>query len=237
MRNGSPIKIQKNIFSSNSAEEQKQLIRPLIVCGPSGAGKGTIIGKYMSDYGGSDKFAFTVSHTTRKPRPGEIDGVHYHFTDADSIKAAIYRNEFLEYAEVHGNTYGTSLESLSHVQETENKQPILDIDIQGVKSIKAWEKDHENGNESSIEVGKYDDLPELDAKYVFIAPPSLEILKERLVARGTETQESLEKRTKNAIAEMEYGMEEGNFDAIVINDDLDKACQNFSDIIDRLYAS
>jgi guanylate kinase len=195
-------------------------IKPLVVCGPSGVGKGTIISRYMEDLGGSDRFQFTVSHTTRKPRPGEIDGVHYHFTDIESMKAAIERNEFLEWANVHGNYYGTSLDSLS----TSKKYPLLDIDVQGVKSIKKWQEEKKDFSQ-----------PALDAKFVFIAPPSLDVLKDRLNFRGTETAESLEKRTKNAIAEVEYGMTKGNFDAIVVNDDLDRACHEFGRVIEDLY--
>lgn len=198
---------------------KQRSIKPLVVCGPSGVGKGTIITRYMEELGGSDRFQFTVSHTTRKPRPGEVDGIHYHFTDIDSMKAAIERNEFLEWANVHGNFYGTSLNSLS----TE-KYPLLDIDVQGVKSIKKWQDENKGLSQ-----------PALDAKFVFIAPPSLDVLKDRLIYRGTETAESLEKRTKNAIAEVEYGMSNGNFDAIIVNDDLDRACHEFRRVIEDLY--
>ena len=208
----------------------EQILKPLVVCGPSGVGKGTIIEKYMKEYGGSEKFGFTVSHTTRKPRPGELDGIHYHFTDVSSIKAAIQSNKFLEYAEVHGNWYGTSIASLSFVQDKEDKLPILDIDAQGVRNIKEWQK-----NQDVSENGPELDLPKLEAKFIFISPPSLDILKERLTARGTETPESLEKRTKNAVAEVTYGSEEGNFDAVIVNDDLDQACADFSRAIDELY--
>lgn len=205
---------------SYSGESLKQIpLKPLVVCGPSGVGKGTIIARYMEELGGSDRFQFTVSHTTRKPRPGEVDGVHYHFTDIESMKAAIERNEFLEWANVHGNYYGTSLASLST-----KKYPLLDIDVQGVKSIKKWQDENKDLSQ-----------PALDAKFVFIAPPSLDVLKDRLIYRGTETTESLEKRTKNAISEVEYGTTEGNFDAIVVNDDLDRACHEFGRVIEDLY--
>jgi guanylate kinase len=212
--------VPRRSSQSYAGESSKQRsIKPLVVCGPSGVGKGTIIARYMEELGGSDRFQFTVSHTTRKPRPGEVDGVHYHFTDIDIMKAAIERNEFLEWANVHGNYYGTSLNSLS----TE-KYPLLDIDVQGVKSIKKWQEENKGFSE-----------PALDAKFVFIAPPSLDVLKDRLIYRGTETAESLEKRTKNAIAEVEYGMTNGNFDAIVVNDDLDHACQEFRRVVEDLY--
>jgi len=224
------MNIEKEMFSTKASTITT--LKPLVVCGPSGVGKGTIIEKYMEKYGGSEKFGFTVSHTTRKMRPGEIDGIHYHFTDIPSIKAAIERNEFLEFAEVHGNWYGTSLKSLSFVQDAENKLPLLDIDVQGVKNIKAWQKNQDLGNN----VPGPGLLPHLEAKFIFIAPPSLDVLKGRLVARGTETQESIDKRTNNAIAEVNYSLEDGHFDAIVVNDDLDQACIDFGRAIDRLYA-
>lgn len=213
------------------------VLQPLVVCGPSGVGKGTIIQKYMEEYGGSKLFGFTVSHTTRQPRPGEMDGVHYHFTDVPTIKEAIKRYEFLEFAQVHGNWYGTSLKSLKHVQETEAKLPLLDIDVQGVKNIKEWQKKQQANraktSDDSNNIG--DSIPFLDAKFIFIAPPSLETLKDRLMSRGTESVESLERRTANAVAEVEYGMQDGNFDEIVVNDDLIDACVKFKHAIEKIY--
>jgi len=181
-----------------------------------------------------DKFGFTVSHTTRSPRAGEVDGIHYHFTTVQTIKAAIQRNEFLEFAEVHGNWYGTSLKSLNYVQDVEQKLPLLDIDVQGVKNIKEWQR-NQNLKENSLQQEINLSVPKLDAKFIFIAPPSAESLKERLVARGTETPESLEKRTKNALMELDYGSEAGNFDAIIVNDDLEKACADFKNAIEEIY--
>lgn len=199
---------------------QRKTLKPLVVCGPSGVGKGTIISRFMDEFGGSERFGFTVSHTTRKPRPGEIDGIHYNFIDESTMKEDIENGKFLEWANVHGNFYGTSLKSLS----SSDKYPLLDIDVQGVKSIKKWQEQH-----------KYTSQPSLNAKFVFIAPPSLDILKKRLLGRGTETSESITKRTENAIQEVQYGLSEGNFDAIIVNDDLDRACEEFNKVIKDLY--
>lgn len=223
------INIDKGMFTTSTCTNT---LKPLIVCGPSGVGKGTIIAKYMEEV--SDKFRFTVSHTTRSPRAGEVDGIHYHFTTVPAIKDAIQRNEFLEFAEVHGNWYGTSLKSLTDVQDLENKLPLLDIDVQGVKNIKAWQRNQNLGeglHNEDIDLS----VPKLDAKFIFIAPPSFNALKERLVSRGTETAESLERRTKNALMELDYGSEEGNFDAIIVNDDLEKACVDFKNAIEEIY--
>jgi guanylate kinase len=194
------------------------VLDPLVVCGPSGVGKGTIIQKFMEELNGKEHFQFSVSHTTRSGRPGEQDGVHYHFVTLEAMKQAISKGEFLEHAEVHGNYYGTSWQSLRDVQQT-GKRCLLDIDVQGVKNIKRMES------------------PTLKPRYIFISPPSLEVLQERLVGRGTESAESLARRTANARAELDYGLEEGQFDAIVVNHDLDAACQEFASLVRELYSS
>ena len=112
--------------SSSATATTTRTLDPLIVCGPSGVGKGTIIERFMKDY--SDKFAFTVSHTTRSPRTGEVNGVHYHFSTHDDMKEAIAQGKFLEHAEVHGNIYGTSWDSLE--QQQHPKRSLLDVDVQ-----------------------------------------------------------------------------------------------------------
>ena len=202
--------------STSLQDSDDTVLDPLIVCGPSGVGKGTIIAKYMEEMGGDDLFGFTVSHTTRLPREGEEDGVHYHFVQMDKMKDEIVRGKFLEYAEVHGNLYGTSWSSLRDVQKG-GKRCLLDIDVQGVRNIKTMESDI------------------LKPKYVFISPPSLETLEERLIGRGTESAESLARRTANARKVIEYGMDEDNFNAVVINDHLESACHDFATIVKKLY--
>jgi guanylate kinase len=199
-------------FSSVSQSSDRMVLSPLVVCGPSGVGKGTIIQKFMEELGGKDQFQFTVSHTTRSPRPGEVDGVHYHFIDLESMKQAIETGRFLEHAQVHGNYYGTSWQSLRDVQRA-GKRCILDIDVQGVKNIKRMESDT------------------MKPRYIFISPPSLEVLEERLKGRATESAESLARRTANAKAELDYGMADGHFDAILVNNDLDVACREFAMVV------
>lgn len=179
--------------------ESSDLPQPVVFCGPSGVGKGTLIDLLMKKHSG-DKFGFSVSHTTRKPREGEVDGKHYHFTTVDAIKKEIADGKFIEYAEVHGNYYGTSVAAVEAVQK-DGKICILDIDIQGVMKVK----------ESS-----------LSPKYLFISPPSMEALEKRLRGRGTETEEAIKKRLGNASKEMEYGQTEGNFDKIYVNEDLEE---------------
>jgi len=176
-------------------------LAPLVLCGPSGSGKSTLMKKLMAEF--EDSFGFSVSHTTRSPRPGEEDGTDYHFSTREEMKSMIENNEFVENAEFSGNMYGTSKKSIQDVLDN-GKICILDIDVQGVKAIK-----------------KVDDIPK--PLYVFMKPPSLQVLEERLRARGTETEESLQKRLGSAAKEMEYGEEEGNFDVIIVNDELDAA--------------
>ena len=178
--------------------------------------KGTIIDRFMEEHGGKERFGFTVSHTTRQPRPGEVNGVHYHFADMDDMKRQIVDEKFMEYAWVHGNLYGTSWQSLWDVEE-QGKRCVLDVDVQGVQNLKKLESH------------------QLRPRYVFIAPPSLEILLERLSNRGTETAESLARRTGNAKAEVEYGLQPGNFERIVVNDDLDQACRDFVNAVNSMY--
>lgn len=209
--------------------QAKRHPRPIVVAGPSGVGKGTLINKLLDYYTpesdresninddeatkGGDYFAFSVSHTTRGPRPGEVDGVHYHFSTRQAVQRGIDIGDFIEYAEVHGNLYGTSFDAVHSVAQS-GRICILDIDIQGIKGVK----------DST-----------LDPYYIFVAPPSMELLEKRLRDRGTETEEAVRIRTANAAKEVEYGRQPGNFDAVVVNDDLDKAFLRLLDLLRQWY--
>jgi len=171
---------------------------PLVICGPSGVGKGTMISKLMKDH--PTLFGLSCSHTTRKAREGEVDGVHYHFVGLELMNDMIRKEEFVEYANVHTNVYGTSKKAIQHVRDT-GKICILDIDVQGAENVKK---------------------AQIPAKYVFIAPPSMEILEDRLRKRGTETEETIAVRMNTAKREMEFVKKEGFFDVVIVNDDLDK---------------
>uniref|UniRef100_F6RJ43 Guanylate kinase n=1 Tax=Xenopus tropicalis TaxID=8364 RepID=F6RJ43_XENTR len=173
--------------------------RPVVLSGPSGAGKSTLLKRLMNEYEGL--FGFSVSHTTRKPRPGEADGKDYHFVSLDDMKKGIERGEFIEHAVFSGNMYGTSTAAVQAVQ-ARNQICILDIDMQGVKSIKKTS---------------------LNPIYISIHPPSVPILEKRLRDRNTESEESLQKRLNAAIADLEISKEPGLFDAIIVNDDLEEA--------------
>jgi guanylate kinase len=184
---------------------------PVVVAGPSGVGKGTLINMLMSKY--PNIFGFSVSHTTRQPRPGEENGVHYHFVEKSEMERGIAANEFIEYAHVHTNIYGTSVKGVEKVRNT-GKICILDIDIQGVKNVK---------NST------------LDCRYVFVMPPSVEELEGRLRKRATETEEKIKVRMANATGEIEYGETPGNFDSVLVNDDLDVTLRQFVDSLKGWY--
>ena len=177
-------------------------VSPLVLCGPSGSGKSTIMKKLTAEF--PDAFGFSVSHTTRKPRPGEEDGVHYHFVERASMEAAIAAGDFIEHAEFSGNMYGTSKKAVSDVLAAD-KICILDIEMKGVKQIKA--------------------LPEFRPLYVIMKPPSMEELERRLRDRGTESEESLAKRLAVARSEMEDPTIDAHFDIVIVNDDLERAYQ------------
>ncbi|XP_054012141.1 guanylate kinase isoform X1 [Hylaeus anthracinus] len=181
--------------------------RPLVLCGPSGSGKSTLIKRLFEEF--PDKFGFSVSHTTRTPRPGEEDGKHYYFTTKEKMQKQMEQGEFLETATFSGNLYGTSKSAVEDVQRA-GKVCVLDIEMQGVKQIK----------QSS-----------LDPLYIFIKPPSVDELEKRLRDRQTETEDSLQRRLSIARTEMEYGESPGNFDIVIENDNLSKAYDKLRDFI------
>ncbi|KAJ7767480.1 guanylate kinase [Mycena maculata] len=195
--------------------------RTLVVSGPSGVGKSTLLDKLFKEFNKDpprkspgDYFRFSVSHTTRRPRTeppekAEIPGQHYHFLGSkDDFKSMIDRGEFIEYAEFSGNFYGTSFETLKS-SANDTRRCILDIEAQGVRKIKASNK--------------------LDPVYLFICPPSLAALSSRLDKRGTDKGDALRMRLETAISEIEYAMNpsEKAHDFIIVNDDPDEAYAKF----------
>ncbi|XP_028988234.1 guanylate kinase isoform X4 [Betta splendens] len=176
--------------------------RPVVFSGPSGAGKSTLLKKLMKEY--ESVFGFSVSHTTRNPRPGEENGKDYHFVTKESMQAGIDRGDFIESAVFSGNMYGTSKAAVQAVQAA-NLICILDIDMQGVRNIKKTD---------------------LNPLYISIQPPSMAVLEKRLRDRKTESEESLQKRLHAAKVDMEYSKEPGVFDVLIINDNLDDAYEH-----------
>ncbi|XP_077123905.1 guanylate kinase isoform X2 [Ranitomeya variabilis] len=173
--------------------------RPVVLTGPSGAGKSTLLKRLLKDYEGV--FGFSVSHTTRGPRPGEANGKDYHFVTREEMQRGIDNGDFIEHAVFSGNMYGTSKVAVQAVQ-AQNQICILDIDMQGVKNIKKTE---------------------LNPIYISIQPPSVQVLEKRLRDRKTESEESLQKRLQAARDDMEISKEPGLFDEVIINDNLEEA--------------
>lgn len=184
---------------------------PLVLCGPSGAGKSTLLKQILEKY--KHHFGFSVSHTTRKPRSGEEDGKAYHFVSHESMEAAVGRGEFIEHAVFAGNMYGTSKAAVQTVT-SKGLICVLDIDVQGVKSIKKTD---------------------LNSNYVFVKPPSLPELENRLKSRGTESEESLTRRLEAAVRDMEYGDAPGNFNLVLVNDDLAAAVKTLDEYLQSAY--
>ncbi|OGM43781.1 guanylate kinase [Aspergillus bombycis] len=176
-----------------------QKFRPVVVSGPSGAGKSTLLKKLFADY--PNTFGFSVSHTTRAPRPGEQHGREYYFTTAADFLDLVSKNGFIEHAQFGGNYYGTSVQAVKDIAE-KGRICILDIEMEGVKQVKRTD---------------------LNARFMFLAPPSVEVLEQRLRGRGTESEESLKKRLAQAKNELEYAKEPGAHDKLVVNDDLKEA--------------
>lgn len=174
--------------------------RPIVISGPSGVGKGTLRQKLFDAY--PDTFALTVSHTTRKPRPGEVDGVDYFFTTPSTFTSLISQDAFVEHARFGDNHYGTSKQTIAD-QTAKGRVVVLEVEMEGVKQMRA---------SSSI-----------DARYVFIKPPALETLEARLKGRSTENAGDIQKRLAQAKVELEFADTPGVHDKIIVNDDLDKA--------------
>lgn len=194
----------KIYFESNRPTKTKRdptkHYKPVVVGGPPGAGKGTLIKMLMKAY--PNNFGFAISHTSREPRPGEEDGVHYHFSQREEIISSIRSGKFIEWAEIQGAFYGTSVAAVDAVRLS-GKICILDIDLQGVRSVKK---------------------SDLRPNYVFVEPPSLEKLEERLRDGGNKEEEQVQEILKKAVKELEYGRMPGNFQKSVINgEDLDAA--------------
>ncbi|XP_033937657.1 guanylate kinase 1b [Pseudochaenichthys georgianus] len=181
--------------------------RPVVLSGPSGAGKSTLMKRLMKEHEGI--FGFSVSHTTRNPRPGEENGKDYHYTTREVMQDGIDNGDFIENAEFSGNLYGTSKAAIQDVID-KNLMCILDVDIQGVRRIKETE---------------------LNPIYISIQPPSMDVLEKRLRDRQTETEESLQKRLEAARIDMELSSEPGVFDVVIINDDLERAYEELRDLL------
>jgi len=195
--------------------EAPRATRPLmvVVSAPSGAGKSTLCDRLVGEF---PKIAYSVSCTTRDPRGGEKDGVHYFFLSKREFKERIRNGEFLEYAKVHGNYYGTLEDTVLFAME-EGRHVLLDIDVQGAAQLR-------------------ESLKRLDLRHpvrrgfvdLFVSPPSLEELERRLRRRGTDREADIRKRLENARAEMACAPA---YAFRVVNDDLEQAYHDVKAIL------
>ncbi|HEV2882060.1 MAG TPA: guanylate kinase [Pyrinomonadaceae bacterium] len=174
-----------------------------VISSPSGGGKGTLIRRILTHM---PRLGYSVSWTTRAPRQGEVNGRDYHFVTQEEFIAARERGEFLEWASVHGNFYGTSLKVVER-ELVAGRDIVLEIDVQGATTLRR------NG---------------IEAVTVFIIPPSFEILRRRLTGRQSENSETLALRLQNSRGEVEHYRE---FDYVVLNDDVDRAATQLASIV------
>ncbi len=177
-----------------------------MVSAPSGGGKGTIL---SAAYARDSRLIHAVSATTRRPRDGEVDGRHYHFVTREQFDVWVEEGRFLEWAEVHGNRYGTlNTELSSHLDRGEDI--VLELDVQGMRSVK----------------GRRNDIIT-----VFIMPPSQKVWEQRLRARGGMGEDELALRIRNGADEMAAS---GEYDYVVVNDDLEEAVDAFTGIVHEI---
>lgn len=180
-------------------------MKAIIISAPSGAGKSTIVHRLMERF---PRLGFSISACSRLPRGSEVDGVDYHFLTVEAFREKILHNEFVEWQEVYpGSYYGTLKSELTRLRD-EGKVPLFDVDVVGAISLKIY-------------LGP-------SALAIFIQPPSLEVLEERLGRRGTDDEESLRKRIAKAEKEMTYTRQ---FDAVVVNDNLDRATEEVEKLV------
>lgn len=175
----------------------------IVISGPSGAGKGTICKSFLER---NKDVALSVSATTRSPRQGEVEGINYYFMSKEQFKEKIEADDFLEYAEVYDNYYGTPKSNVEEILES-GRDVILEIDIQGALKVKENTK---------------------DGVFIFILPPSMQELKQRIINRGSETPESLMKRFKSAYKEINFI---SKYNYAVVNDKVDIAVEKLEAII------
>ena len=185
----------------------------IVISAPSGAGKSTLCDRLLAAH---DEIAYSVSCTTRPPRGGEVDGVDYHFLTSEAFEQKVHEGAFLEYANVHGNRYGTLKQTVRDAMQ-QGRSLLMDIDVQGARQVRAT----------------LASLPSTDLMVqgfvdIFVHPPSLEELRRRLEGRGEDAAEVIERRMQNAAAEL---ADADRYRYQLVNDDLERAQRELAAII------
>lgn len=175
-----------------------------VITGPSAVGKTTLMERIMTS---DDRLSYSTSHTTRSRREGERDGRDYHFVTENEFNRMVDEGGFLEWAEIYGDYYGTSIAEIERIKE-DGLDPFLDIDVQGAAQLRKKE--------------------EVQAVFIFVGPPSVEELRNRVRNRGSEGEEEQKKRMEVAMSELKQAEE---FDYLLINDDLDESLRDLKSII------
>jgi guanylate kinase len=175
----------------------------IVFSGPSGVGKGTILAKYMA---GRRDICYSVSATTRTPRPGEVDGTHYFFWTKEKFEEMIAAGQMLEYAQYNGNYYGTPKQFVED-KLNDGVDVVLEIEVQGAAKVRTA-------------------CPE--GLFIFVLPPSFETLRSRLTGRGTEDAATVQKRLDAALGELRQA---ASYDYVIVNDDLDRAVQDLATVV------
>ena len=187
-------------------------IKPaLIISGPSGAGKSTLLNRLIAKYPGV--FGYSVSHTTRKPRSGEQQGVHYNFVSVSDFHQLEAEGDFIETSEFAGNLYGTSLGAIRSV-ENKNLICLLDLEVNGIKEMK--EK-------------------QIPGKFIFVKPPTMKDLEARLRRKNDDGEEMIAKRLEKATEAFEYAAIPGSYDLIVVNDSQDTAFSMLEHYVEQVW--
>jgi guanylate kinase len=216
--------------------------RPIVISGPSGAGKSTILNRLFTEY--PDRFGFSVSHTTRQPRAGEQNGREYHFVTHDEFEDLVQKKGFVEHAQFGGNRYGTSIQAIRDIAE-KGRICILDIEMEvcvyntsfllllpfpalftlaSMSEVVGQTDRHftDNRGKGVKQVANHPTFPQ--PRFLFLSPPSPEILEQRLRSRATDSEEAIQKRLNQAVVEMEFARSpEAPHEKIVVNNDLEKA--------------
>lgn len=190
--------------SDGNGSDRWTRARPVVLAATSGTGKTTIAHRLVES---SDRYVFSISATTRRPRHGEEDGVDYHFLDTAEFERRIEAGDFVEWARVHDRLYGTPLSEIES-EANRGRHVVLDIDVQGARQIKRA-------------------IP--DAVLIFVLPPSVDIMMIRLKRRGTEAPETIARRLVSALDELQAVPE---FDYVVVNDDLDECVGEIRGIVE-----